>query len=138
MSELDLTEGEPLVATEAEALALPGRLVRHHKGGIYRVMGRGDYAPAGDFPLDEVVSVRISLGLHAETLRPVEIRIVDDVQMGGLWVLPLEPHRPDPGDTDPVVIYEHIWPDPHRFWVRSEPIFDSPTDTGVDRFVPVR
>lgn len=31
----------PLFATESEALAAPGELYRHHKGGIYRLVQQG-------------------------------------------------------------------------------------------------
>ncbi len=34
----DETTGQSLYATEADALAAPGKIVRHYKGGIYRVV----------------------------------------------------------------------------------------------------
>lgn len=36
-----MADGQPLYATEAEALAAPGEIYRHFKGGIYRVVMRG-------------------------------------------------------------------------------------------------
>jgi hypothetical protein len=34
------TEPPPLYPTEAEALAAPGKIVRHYKGGIYRIVSK--------------------------------------------------------------------------------------------------
>lgn len=36
----DMHQGSPLCASEAEALKMPGTIVRHYKGGIYRVIAR--------------------------------------------------------------------------------------------------
>ena len=34
-------EEHPLFATEEEALAAPGEIYRHYKGGVYRLVSRG-------------------------------------------------------------------------------------------------
>lgn len=98
-------------ATRGEALNQPGDVRVHYKGGVYRKLSELRLqrdAEAGD-------------QLIVQAARPVMATVTDTAARGTT-----------------MAFYEHLHPDPHRYYLRPNEMFEGRLASGEPRFARVR
>lgn len=98
-------------ATRGEALGQPGDVRVHHKGGVYRKIS--ELRLQRDAEAGDQLIVRAS--------RPVMATVTDTAARGTT-----------------MAFYEHLHPDPHRYYLRPNEMFEGRLASGEPRFARVR
>lgn len=100
-------------ASREDALSQSGDVRVHYKGGVYRkiatLMLRRD-AVAGT-----------QLIVHGKTPQPVMVLVTDDAVQGTSMAL-----------------YEHLFPNGHRFYLRPDEMFEERLNNGEPRFAKTK
>ena len=111
--------------TEDSALASPGEIYRHKKGGIYRRMFECD---RGHFRTG-MGDARLLVAKHSERLIPIYVYVTPYLET---YYAPYDPAKRQ-RLVERHTIYEHLWPHEEGFWARPTEIFNE-----EDRFTLIR